>query len=94
MASVTQAILRGIGTGLVVTAVLAGSGPAEARESGTEKCVDKVLSGMEGGDNVDLEVKGPCEVRAGAHKFRNVSILQGAPSRSSTQRSSSRSTRL
>ena len=77
MAGVARAILRRMRTGLLVTAMLVGPWPAEAKESGIERCVDKTLTGAEGGDDVDLEVTGPCEVRAGAYAFRNVSILSG-----------------
>ncbi|MGH7342329.1 MAG: G8 domain-containing protein, partial [Candidatus Rokuibacteriota bacterium] len=52
-------------------------GSAAAKAPGTERCVDKVLTGSEGGADTDLEVRGPCEVRAGIHKYRNVHVLDG-----------------
>src|SRR5262249_50574864 len=81
MVRMKRAILRSIGTGLVVTLSLAGHGRADAaKERPPETCANHVLKGTgnEGGDDVDLNLSGPCTLDPGTpHKYRNVSILQG-----------------
>jgi len=75
MTKLIDAILSLMVTLLVVTAVLAAGGQAEAKGGTDKECKDQQLTGSEGGKNVDLVVTGQCEVLAGKHTFDEVNIL-------------------